>query len=180
MRRLILGGVRSGKSRLAEQLARASGRSVVYIATATAGEDAEMTARIQLHRARRPADWITLEEPLAVGSVLSAQDSPQRCLVVECLTLWIANLLWLAPDRLERERRSLCEAVAGSASELILVGNETGLGVVPAGELSRRFIDEAGSLHQQLAALCDRVTLTLAGLPLELKGASPGPQSVRP
>lgn len=173
MKRLILGGVRSGKSRLAERLAHASGRRVVYVATAQPGEDAELKERIRLHRARRPTHWITLEEPLALGSVLRAQDSPGRCLLVECLTLWITNLLWLAPDRLQDERRGLCEAVAASSSEVILVGNETGLGVIPAGELSRRFLDEAGSLHQQLAAVCDEVTLTVAGLPLQLKSTRP-------
>lgn len=172
MKRLILGGVRSGKSRLAERHARATGHPVVYIATATAGADAEMKERIRLHRARRPADWITVEEPLAVGNVLCAHDSPPRCLVVECLTLWLTNLLCTAPHRLEIERRSLCEAVAGVASDVILVGNETGLGIVPSGALSRRFVDEAGALHQHLAAICDRVTLTVAGLPLELKRPS--------
>jgi len=172
MKTLVLGGVRSGKSRFAEQLARATCHPVVYIATATAGEDKEMQARIRQHRARRPTDWITIEEPIAVGNVLRAQDSPARCLLVECLTLWLTNLLCTAPDRLESERRSLCDAMAGAASDVILVGNETGLGVVPPGELSRRFVDEAGSLHQQLAAICDGVTLTVAGLPFELKHAS--------
>jgi len=179
MKTLILGGVRSGKSRLAEQLARATGHPVLYIATATMGEDAEMQRRIRQHRARRPTDWITVEEPIAVGDVLRAQDSPPRCLVVECLTLWLTNLLCTAPDRLASERRSLCDAVARAATDVILVGNETGLGVVPAGELSRRFLDEAGSLHQQLAAICDGVTLTVAGLPLELKSASTVLESCR-
>ena len=179
MKRLILGGVRSGKSRLAEHLARASGLPVVYIATATAGEDAEMMNRIRLHRARRPAEWLTVEEPLAVGNVLRAHDSPRRCLVVECLTLWLTNLICTAPERLEGERRSLCEAVREAAGEVILVGNEAGLGIVPLGELSRRFADEAGSLHQQLSGLCDRVTLTVAGLPLELKTASTVPEHHR-
>ena len=179
MKTLVLGGVRSGKSRLAEQLARATGYPVLYIATATVGEDTEMQVRIRQHRARRPTDWVTVEEPLAVGKVLRAQDSPPRCLIVECLTLWLTNLLCTAPDRLEGERRSLCDAVAGAASDVILVSNESGLGVVPAGELSRRFVDEAGSLHQQLAAICDRVTLTVAGLPLELKSATALPEARR-
>ncbi len=170
MKQLILGGVRSGKSRLAEERARASARQVVYVATALNGGDAEMETRILRHRARRPAEWITIEEPYALGEVLLANDSADRCLVVECLTLWLTNLLCVRPDRLDDERRRLCEAVAQLRGALILVSNETGLGVVPLGELSRRFLDASGELHQTLAPLCDRVTLTVAGLPLELKG----------
>ncbi len=170
MKQLILGGVRSGKSRLAEQRARASARQVVYVATAINVGDVEMDARIRQHRARRPPEWITIEEPFALGSVLLANASPERCLLVECLTLWLTNLLCVKPARLDEERRSLCAAVAELSGTLILVANETGLGVVPLGELSRRFLDASGGLHQTLAALCDRVTLTVAGLPLELKG----------
>jgi adenosylcobinamide kinase/adenosylcobinamide-phosphate guanylyltransferase len=170
MKHLILGGVRSGKSRLAEQRARASARQVVYVATAIDVGDAEMNARIRQHRARRPAEWITLEEPFALGSALLANASPERCLLVECLTLWLTNLLCVKPEQFDEERRSLCAAVSDVSGTLILVGNETGLGVVPRDELSRQFLDASGELHQTLAALCDRVTLTVAGLPFELKG----------
>jgi adenosylcobinamide kinase/adenosylcobinamide-phosphate guanylyltransferase len=168
MKELILGGVRSGKSRLAEQRASDSGLHVVYIATAIAG-DAELDERIRQHRARRPAAWTVVEEPLALGEALRAQASAGRCLVVECLTLWLTNLLCTAADRFERERRSLLEILPGLAGDIIVVSNETGLGVVPVGELSRRFVDASGELHQRLATICDRVTLTVAGLPVLLK-----------
>ena len=173
MKQLILGGVRSGKSRLAEQRARSSERQVIYVATAINAGDTEMDARIRQHRARRPSDWITVEEPFTLGSVLLANDAEDRCLLVECLTLWLTNLLCVRPEQFDDERRSLCEAVAKIRGSVILVGNETGLRIVPLGELSRRFLDASGELHQSLATLCDRVTLTVAGLPFDLKG---GPQ----
>lgn len=173
MKELILGGVRSGKSRLAELRARESGRQVVYVATAIAAGDPELEERIRQHRRRRPAGWTTVEEPLTLGAVLRAEGSAERCLVVECLTLWLTNVLSgaAAADRLERESRSLLDALPQLAGDIILVGNESGLGVVPLGELSRRYIDASGELHQALAAMCDRVTLTVAGLPHLLKGA---------
>ena len=173
MKELILGGVRSGKSRLAEVRARASGLEVVYIATAIAAGDEELEERIRQHRRRRPASWITVEEPLALGEALRVQASPRRCLLVECLTLWLTNLLLGAPDRLGRERQSLIDALPRLAGDLILVSNETGWGVVPLGQLSRRFVDVSGELHQTVAALCDRVTLTVAGLPFPLKDIHP-------
>jgi adenosylcobinamide kinase/adenosylcobinamide-phosphate guanylyltransferase len=171
MKELILGGVRSGKSRLAEQRARAGGLQVIYIATAIAARDTELDERIRRHRARRPASWTVVEEPLALGQALRAHASVQRCLVVECLTLWLTNLLCTAADRFERERLSLLDALPTLAGDIILVSNETGLGVVPLGALSRRFVDASGELHQSLATICDRVTLAVAGLPLALKDA---------
>jgi adenosylcobinamide kinase/adenosylcobinamide-phosphate guanylyltransferase len=172
MKQLILGGVRSGKSRLAEQRARASGRKVIYIATAIAAGDSELAERIRQHRLRRPAGWSTVEEPVALGAALRAHAGKERCLLVDCLTLWLTNLLCGAADRFERERRSLLEILPQLPGDLILVSNETGLGVVPLGELSRRFVDASGELHQALAAICDRVTLAIAGLPHPLKGTS--------
>jgi adenosylcobinamide kinase/adenosylcobinamide-phosphate guanylyltransferase len=169
MKELILGGVRSGKSRLAEQRARAGGLQVLYIATAIAALDTELDERIRQHRARRPANWAVVEEPLALGQALRAHASVQRCLVVECLTLWLTNLLCTAADRFERERLSLLEALPTLAGDIILVSNETGFGVVPLGALSRRFVDASGELHQSLATICDRVTLAVAGLPFPLK-----------
>jgi adenosylcobinamide kinase / adenosylcobinamide-phosphate guanylyltransferase len=169
MKELILGGVRSGKSRLAEQRARDSGLQVLYIATAIAAGDSELEERVRQHRARRPATWTVVEEPLALGGALRAHASLQRCLVVECLTLWLTNLLCTASDRLERERLSLLGSMPALAGDIILVSNETGLGVVPLGVLSRRFVDASGELHQSLAAMCDRVTLAVAGLPFRLK-----------
>ncbi|MCL7462520.1 bifunctional adenosylcobinamide kinase/adenosylcobinamide-phosphate guanylyltransferase [Pseudomonas sp. NW5] len=170
MLELILGGARSGKSRLAERLACESGLAVTYIATATAG-DAEMSARIAHHRARRPADWALIEEPLALMSVLRAEAAADRCLLVDCLTLWLSNLLWMEEGaHLERERDALLAGIQALPGRILLVSNESGLGVVPLGELTRRYVDEAGWLHQALAERADRVQLCVAGLPLLLKG----------
>lgn len=170
---LILGGVRSGKSRLAERLARESGREVVYVATAGARDDAEMHARIDAHRERRPAAWRTVEAPLQLASALAAHDALGRCLLVDCLTLWLTNLLCAGDEaQLARERDALIERLPTLRADVVLVANETSLGVVPLGELTRRFLDEAGVLHQRVAALCDRVLLTVAGLPLRLKEPS--------
>lgn len=172
MKELVLGGVRSGKSRYAEQQARASGLPVVYIATAIAQGDEELEERIRRHRSYRPADWVTVEEPVTLGVALRAHAAAGRCLLVECLTLWLAHLLTSgSADRLELERSSLLRTVAQIPAHLILVSNETGLGVMPPGVLSRRFLDVSGELHQSLAALCDRVTLVVAGLPQRLKEA---------
>ena len=170
MKTLILGGVRSGKSRFAETLARGSGLDVTYIATATANDE-EMAARIEAHRCRRPARWSVIEEPVALAASLKAGAAAARCVLVDCLTLWLTNLL-LAPEDavFARERAALVEALPSLPGEIILVSNETGLGVIPLGELARRYGDEAGRLHQDLAALCDRVILMVAGLPLFLKG----------
>ncbi|QKZ03535.1 bifunctional adenosylcobinamide kinase/adenosylcobinamide-phosphate guanylyltransferase [Pseudomonas eucalypticola] len=170
MLQLILGGARSGKSRLAEQRAADSGLAVTYIATSQL-LDGEMNARVQLHRERRPAHWALVEEPLELARVLREHASPERCLLVDCLTLWLTNLLMAEdPQRLAAEREALLQCLAGLPGEIIFVSNETGLGVVPLGELTRRYVDEAGWLHQALAERCQRVTLTVAGLPLTLKG----------
>jgi adenosylcobinamide kinase/adenosylcobinamide-phosphate guanylyltransferase len=175
MKTLILGGVRSGKSRLAERLARESGRRVVYVATATAGDE-EMRRRIDAHRERRPADWTLVEEPLTLGGKLADLGDPGRCLLVDCLTLWLTNLITHADaSLLERERAALLESLPGLCGDLVLVSNEINMGVVPLGEISRRYCDEAGALHQALAARCDRVVLTVAGLPQVLKGPSCDP-----
>lgn len=167
---LILGGARSGKSRLAEERALASGLAVTYVATATAG-DAEMAERIRHHQERRPAAWGLVEAPLDLAGALAAHAGADRCLVVDCLTLWLSN--WLCGGDaagFAAQRQALLDTLPGLPGRLILVGNETGMGVVPLGELSRRYCDEAGRLHQDLAALSDRVTLTVAGMPLTLKG----------
>jgi adenosylcobinamide kinase / adenosylcobinamide-phosphate guanylyltransferase len=170
VKELVLGGVRSGKSRYAERQARASGLRVTYIATAIAGVDAELAERIRRHRSHRPAEWVTVEEPVALGAALRAHAGAECCLLVECLTLWVAHLLTSgSDDRLESERSSLLRAVGEIPGHLILVSNETGLGIMPPGTLSRRFLDVSGELHQSLAAVCDRVTLVVAGLPQPLK-----------
>ena len=170
MLELILGGARSGKSRLAEKLASESGLEVVYIATSQP-LDGEMSARVAQHRARRPAHWALVEEPLALARVLREQAGPGRCLLVDCLTLWLTNLLMQDDSaRLQEERDALLACVAQLPGRILLVSNETGLGVVPLGELTRRYVDEAGWLHQALAEKSQRVVFTVAGLPMLLKG----------
>jgi adenosylcobinamide kinase/adenosylcobinamide-phosphate guanylyltransferase len=173
MKTLILGGVRSGKSRLAERLALESGRPVTYIATATAG-DAEMASRIAAHRVRRPADWTVIETPLTLAASVQEHARGGGCLIVDCLTLWLTNLLLAGDDgALAREQQALLDALDDLPGDLVMVGNETGMGIVPLGELTRRYCDAAGRLHQDVAARCDRVLLTVAGLPLALKGDLP-------
>jgi len=169
MRELILGGARSGKSRLAQQRAAAGGLAVSVIATATAG-DAEMAARIAHHRADRPGPWRTVEAPLDLAGALRAEAAAERCLLVDCLTLWLNNVL---DEDFASRRQALFDTLPGLPGRLILVGNEVGLGVIPLGRLTRRFVDENGRLQQDLAARCDRVTLCVAGLPLTLKPQQP-------
>ena len=172
MLELILGGARSGKSRLAEKLADESGLEVVYIATSQP-LDGEMNARVAQHRARRPAHWALVEEPLALADALWANARPDRCLLVDCLTLWLTNLLLFSDTgRLARERAELLCALPQLPGQIILVSNETGLGILPLGELTRRYSDEIGLLHQDVARLCDPVVFMLAGLPHYLKGSS--------
>ncbi|WP_165672107.1 bifunctional adenosylcobinamide kinase/adenosylcobinamide-phosphate guanylyltransferase [Metapseudomonas otitidis] len=172
MAELILGGARSGKSRLAERQAADSGLAVVYIATSQP-LDGEMSARVAHHRARRPVHWGLVEEPVELARVLRERAGADTCLLVDCLTLWLTNLLMLEDDtRLAAERDALLACIAELPGRVLLVSNETGLGVVPLGELTRRYVDEAGWLHQALAERCTRVTFTVAGLPMLLKGAS--------
>ncbi|MBD8491484.1 bifunctional adenosylcobinamide kinase/adenosylcobinamide-phosphate guanylyltransferase [Pseudomonas syringae] len=173
MLQLILGGARSGKSRLAEALATRSQLAVTYIATSQP-VDGELNQRVALHRQRRPDSWGLVEEPLALAQVLREHAGADQCLLVDCLTLWLTNLLMLdEPERLARECQALLDTLTELPGEIIFVSNETGLGVVPLGELTRRYVDEAGLLHQALAERCQRVVLTVAGLPLTLKGTAP-------
>ena len=158
MRQLILGGARSGKSAFAERIAAASGLEVVYLATAQAF-DGEMAARIAHHRGSRPAHWQCVEEPIALAATLQAVAAPGRCVLVDCLTLWLSNLLG-HPDSamFAREREALLATLGQLPGQLVL------------GELTRRFVDEAGRLHQALALQCERVVFVVAGLPMVLKG----------
>jgi adenosylcobinamide kinase / adenosylcobinamide-phosphate guanylyltransferase len=168
---LILGGVRSGKSRYAGELAAAHGHAVTVIATGAA-QDEEMAARIEAHRASRPAQWSVVEEPLRLAAALRAAAAPRGVIVVDCLTLWLSNLLCLEDeDLMQRECASLIETLPALGADCILISNEVGFGIIPASALARRFGDEAGALHQRLAQLCDRVILMVAGLPLTLKTA---------
>ncbi len=176
---LILGGARSGKSRHAEQRALDSGLAVTVIATAEAGDD-EMAERIRRHRADRPAHWQTVEAPIALAAALRREAAPGRCLIVDCLTLWLANLL-AGADRLppaasadalplfRAERDALLDTLPTLPGRVLLVANELGLGLVPETPLGRLFRDEAGRLNQAVAGLCGRVVFVAAGLPLVLK-----------
>ncbi len=170
MKTLILGGIRSGKSRLAEKLAQQTGKKLIYIATATAA-DQEMQARIEQHRAQRTDDWMVIEEAHAIGKVVDQFSAAENCILIDCLTLWVTNLLMHKnQNELQQQREALLNAVVNFKGCLLMVGNETSMGIIPNGELTRRFGDAAGTLHQTLAQQCDRVVLTIAGLPLVLKG----------
>ena len=164
---LVLGGARSGKSAYAERLARESGGERVYLATATAG-DGEMSERIAHHRDRRGPDWITVEEPFALADILMRESRPGRTILVDCLTLWLSNVM-LAERDVEAETRDLRASILSSSGPVILVSNEIGLGLVPETPLGRRFRDAQGRLNQAVAATVPRVIFVAAGLPLVLK-----------
>lgn len=170
MLQLILGGARSGKSRLAEQTAISMQLAVTYVATAQA-LDSEMQSRIAHHQNQRPADWSLVEEPLFLAKTLQKIDQPNQIILVDCLTLWLTNLLLLDDQNVQEfECEQLIDVLPKLQSEIILVSNETGLGVVPLGEISRRFVDEAGRLHQALGQIADKVMFCVAGFPMILKG----------
>lgn len=165
---LVLGGVRSGKSRIAARLVTETGSPVVVFATAQRSDE-HMRARIEAHRRCRPAHWRVVEEPRHLASALR-REAGGAVLLVDCLTLWLTNLLCGAdPALFDMERAALLSFVDDCTNDLVLVSNETNMGVHPMGELSRRFCDEAGSLHQDLAQRCDTVILAVAGLPHVLK-----------
>ena len=166
---LILGGARSGKSAHGEGIAEDCGGALVYMATAEARDD-EMAARIAAHRARRGPRWTTVEEPLALIDTLAQAASPDGAVLVECLTLWLANLIEAGRD-IEAEGSALAAALATLPGAVILVSNEVGLGIVPDNAQARAFRDHAGRLHQRIAAAADSVLFMAAGLPLTLKGS---------
>ncbi|MBE4721484.1 bifunctional adenosylcobinamide kinase/adenosylcobinamide-phosphate guanylyltransferase [Acinetobacter baumannii] len=170
MLQLILGGARSGKSRLAEQTAISMQLAVTYVATAQA-LDPEMQSRIVHHQNQRPAHWSLVEEPLFLAKTLQKIDRPNQIILVDCLTLWLTNLLLLEDQNIQQfECEQLLKILPTLESEVILVSNETGLGVVPLGEISRRFVDEAGRLHQALGQIANKVVFCVAGFPMILKG----------
>ena len=170
MLQLILGGARSGKSRLAEQTAISTQLPVTYVATAQA-LDPEMQSRIAHHQNQRPFHWALVEEPLFLANALKKIDQPNQIILVDCLTLWLTNLLLLDDQNIQQfECEQLLKVLPTLESEIILVSNETGLGVVPLGEISRRFVDEAGRLHQALGQIADKVVFCVAGFPMILKG----------
>ena len=170
MMQLILGGARSGKSRLAEQIAKDSNLNVTYIATAQAF-DHEMQARIDHHQAQRPGHWTVIEEPLYLADCLIELDQPNQVILVDCLTLWMSNLLMHENAELQMQQcQKLLDILPILQAEVILVSNETGLGVIPMGEISRKFVDESGRLHQQLGQIAEKVIFCVAGFPMMLKG----------
>lgn len=178
---LILGGARSGKSTLAEQRANNSKLAVTYIATGEAA-DGEMAARIAHHKTRRPPQWGLVEEPLHLAAALGMHAAADHCLLVDCLTLWLSNLLFCGKAAqqaeagqtidcplLRGETQALIDCLPQLPGHIILVSNEVGLGIVPMGAATRLYVDEAGRLNQHIAQAAERVTFVAAGLPLELK-----------
>ncbi len=163
---LVLGGARSGKSRHAEGLIEARPAPWLYVATAQAYDD-EMRARIAEHRARRGEGWQTVDAPVDLAGAIAGAPAGLPILV-DCLTLWLTNLL-LAEADIVAARMGLAEACRQATGPLVLVSNEVGLGIVPDNTLARRFRDEAGRLHQDLAALADHVVFMVAGLPMIVK-----------
>ena len=164
---LVLGGARSGKSRYAESLVTALPAPWIYVATAEA-RDAEMAERIAAHQARRGAGWRTLETPRDVVGALTAHGTTP--LLVDCLTLWLANAVLASAD-VDAEIERLEAALTQAAAPIVLVANEVGFGIVPDNALGRRFRDLQGLLNQRIAARADRVVLVVAGLPLTIKGS---------
>ena len=172
MKQLIIGGARSGKSSLAESQATDSGKTIIYFATADRSlNDGEMEQRISHHQARRPAHWQTAETTIALANALKAHSTADNCILVDCLTLWLSNCLMSDDNTWDQQRTALLDTLPSLPGDIIFVGNEVGSGVIPMGELSRRFVDENGFLHQAIAELCDRVIFTAAGLPLVMKGS---------
>ena len=167
MKTLILGGARSGKSKFAQKLAKQSLKQVVYLATATA-EDAEMQERIKKHQLDRPTEWLTVEEPIYLADAIFKY-ADEKCIIVDCLGLWLTNLLLKNEALFFEEKSKFIETLRAHESSIILVSNEVGMGIVPSGNLARRFRDEIGFLHQQLGTICDQVILMLAGFPTQIK-----------
>lgn len=169
MKILFLGGARSGKSKLAEKTALQSDKKRIYVATGEA-LDGEMEARIHHHQQRRDDSWQTIEEPLYLANVLTQNDNAKRIVLLDCLTLWLSNCMHKGV--LDEEMHNLFHVLPSLKSDVIFVSNEVGSGIVPLGNLSREFVDQAGWLNQKMAKHCDSVFLVAAGLPLQLKPSS--------
>lgn len=168
---LLVGGAKSGKSRLAQKLAEEQPEPRLYVATGEA-KDAEMQARIRRHQEDRGPSWQTWEEPLALGQALAGAEGRFGVILVDCLTMWLSNLLAKGDAELASERQKLLTVLPTLTTPIILVSNEVGWGIVPANPLARRFRDEAGLLHQELAQQADLVALVVCGLPMFLKGSA--------
>lgn len=165
---LILGGARSGKSSYAERVALSATGSLHYLATAEAG-DAEMADRLERHQAQRSPRFKTCECPLALPDELAKRDQPGHTVLVDCLTLWLSNCLLQGPEIWPEYRAALLAHLSHTQANILLVSNEVGHGIVPMGALNRRFVDEAGWLHQAIAEQANQVTWVVAGLPQKLK-----------
>lgn len=167
---LVLGGARSGKSRFAEGLARETGLDRFYLATGRAWDN-EMRARIEAHKAGRAEDgWMTHEEPLDLIGALKALDQPDRVILVDCLTLWVTNLMMEEGRDVDADGAALAASLGELQATVIFVSNEVGLGIVPENNMARAFRDHAGRLHQAIAAEAADVYFVAAGLPLKMKG----------
>jgi adenosylcobinamide kinase / adenosylcobinamide-phosphate guanylyltransferase len=170
-RALVLGGARSGKSRTALELAEASSETRILIATAQ-GFDDEMRERIAHHRSERDPSWKTVEAPLDLIAAIRANAGPSRIVLVDCLTLWLSNLIMNERDP-NREVDALIDVLTGIAGPVVLVSNEVGQGIVPTTALGRSFRDQQGRLNQRIAEVCDAVVFVTAGCPVLLKPAPP-------
>jgi len=172
VKKLVLGGCRSGKSRYAEQWVGENFSDKVFVATLEARNDAEMDQRIALHRQSRGLGWLTLEEPLDLAGVLVKNVTGAEVFLVDCLTMWLTNMIMrdFSDEKILGEVDRLAKTVAGLSASVVLVANEVGLGIVPDSSLGRRFRDLAGWTNQQLAVVCQQVVFVAAGLPLRLKG----------
>jgi len=164
----VLGGARSGKSSFAEKLVEDSGLQPVYLATGRAF-DKEMESRISIHRDRRGSEWQTVEEPLDLVGALEKHAGHDRFVLVDCLTLWITNLM-MAEQNIATETKTLIAALPKLSGPVVFVSNEVGLGIVPENRMAREFRDHAGFLHQAVASVADEVYFMAAGLPLKMKG----------
>lgn len=166
---LVLGGARSGKSTFAESLAGQSNRRKVYLATGEAWDD-EMEQRIASHRQRRGTEWTAVEHPLEITQFIAAQADQDTCILVDCLTLWLTNLM-IAKENVEERSGELVQILSAlpANSSVLLVSNEVGQGIVPVEKMARLFRDHAGRLHQDIAAMAHNVWFVTAGLPQRLK-----------
>lgn len=167
---LVLGGARSGKSAYAEKLAAQTMQKVVYVATAKV-RDKAIEERVTLHQQSRPSEWLTVECPLDLGAVLQEHASKGNTILVDCLTMWVTNMLCEEDSKkvLAAQKQSFFESLGTVKGNVVFVSNEVGMGIIPMGEITRDYVDIAGRLHQDIATLADKVLLIVAGLPMVLK-----------
>jgi len=164
---LILGGARSGKSGYAEQIAQSMSQAVTYVATAQA-LDSEMSERIAHHQTQRPNHWLTIEEPIQLAQVIKQHDDEGQVILVDCLTLWLMNIIYQEQD-VQVAIDDFLAALQSVKGTVLLVSNEISMGVVPMGKASRDYVDSLGRLHQAIGRIADKVTLMVAGIPMAVK-----------